>query len=187
MSATLSFLESDVFNSLRALILTMVPGIEVVRAQANRVPEPAGSDFIVMTQILRTRLATNIDVYTDHYPSSPGVGAIRQATQFDVQLDVHGPASGDSVQIISTLWRDEYTTDFFDAGTIDVQALYASAPRQVPFINAEDQYENRWTIDLSMQINQVVTVPQDFADTVVVEVNPGTNTGIVSVDAVYPP
>lgn len=179
VSATLSFLESDVFNSLRALILTMVPGIEVVRAQANRVPEPAGSDFIVMTQILRTRLATNIDVYTDHYPSSPGVGAIRQATQFDVQLDVHGPASGDSVQIISTLWRDEYTTDFFDAGTIDVQALYASAPRQVPFINAEDQYENRWTIDLSMQINQVVTVPQDFADEV--------DVGIISVDAVYPP
>lgn len=180
MSATLSFSESDVFNSLRGLLMTMVPsGVEIIRAEGNRVPEPAGSDFIVMTQVLRTRLATNTDVYTDGYPVTPGIGTLRQPTQFDVQLDVHGPASADNIHIISTLWRDEYSTLYFDRGPIDIQALYASEPRQAPFINAEDQYEYRWTIDLSMQINPLVIVPQDFGDVL--------DVGIVSVDVVYPP
>jgi hypothetical protein len=85
-------------------------------------------------------------------------------TQLDVQLDVHGPASGDNAQILSTLLRDEYATQQFDDGDLDLQALYASDPRQVPFVNAENQWEERWSVTVSLQANLTVQVPQEFAD-----------------------
>ena len=46
-------------------------------------------------------------------------------------------------------------------------------------MNAEQQFENRWTIDVVMQANQVVTVPQQFASALNVE--------LIEVDATYPP
>jgi hypothetical protein len=180
MSATLSFTEADLFVVLQALLVQMLPtGIEVVRSQVNRVPEPQGTNFVTMTPLFRVRLETNADTYVDGFPSAPGVKSALAPTRFDVQIDVHGPASADNVQIISTLWRDEYTTAYFDASPINAQALYASDPRQIAFDNAESQYEDRWSIDLSMQVNQVVQLDQQFAGTLV--------TGIINVDVVFPP
>ncbi len=43
----------------------MWTGVEVVKAQVNRVPEPRAGDFVVMTEILRRRLATNVDLPQD--------------------------------------------------------------------------------------------------------------------------
>lgn len=178
--ATLSFTETDVFETLRGLLLTMVPaGVEIIRAQVNRVAEPKGTDFIVMTQVLRTRLSTNVDTYSDGFPNDPSVKNALQSTRLDIQIDVHGPASADNTQIISTLFRDDFSTDYFDRSGIDAQALYASDPQQVPFLNGEEQWESRWTMDLSIQINQVVQVGQEFADKLVA--------GLIDVDVVFPP
>ena len=46
-------------------------------------------------------------------------------------------------------------------------------------INDQQQYEWRWVVEAMLQANQVVSVPQQFADQVTVE--------IISVDASYPP
>lgn len=181
MSVTLDVTESAIFGALGGLLASMLPtGLEVIRAQDNRVPEPGAANFVVMTPILRKRLETNTDTFvgTDDPIPALGITSSLQPTQLDVQIDVHGPLSADNVQIISTLWRDEYSTSYFDRGTVPMQALYASDPRQVAFIDAEDQYETRWIIDLSMQINATVTLPQDFADALYV--------GIINVDATYP-
>lgn len=242
MAVTLSFTEGDVFTALRGfLVQIMPPKTEIVRAQINRVPEPKSTNFLVLTQILRTRLETNIDSTEDvifhgaiadteltvsgvltgaifvgalidglgvtagtsitgfgsglgdvgTYVVSPsqavsgpvsmyaGVSRAMAPTQFDIQIDVHGPAAGDNVQLISTLFRDEFATDYFDNCPIDIQALYASDPRQIPFINGEAQWESRWSIDVSLQVNQVAQVPQQFADTL--------DVGLIDVDAVFPP
>jgi hypothetical protein len=85
-------------------------------------------------------------------------------TQLSIQVDVHGPSAGDNVRIISTLIRSEYGTTAFAASGFDVTPLYASAPRFVPFINAEQQYEYRWSVDVELQVNPFVLTPQQFAD-----------------------
>jgi len=183
-SPSLDLTETIAFTALRGLLLTMVAGaaapVAVVQGDINRVPEPVGSDFIVMWPLFRVRLGTNVDTYfADDDSPLPDVKLILQPTRFDVQLNVHGPNSGDNVQLISTLFRDEYSTSYFDAGTTAMQALYTSDPRYMPFDNAEKQREKRWVIDLSLQINPVVTVPQQFSDVV----TPTT----VNVEGVYPP
>lgn len=107
-----------------------------------------------------------------------GAAQITQHTKVTIQLDVHGPLSSDNSQIISTLMRDEYATQkFLDLGD-DAAPLYADDPKQMPFINEGQQYENRWVVEAVLQANQVVTIPQQFADAVVV--------GLLDVDAVYP-
>lgn len=166
MSATLSLTESQTFAALRTVLLALLPaGIEVIRAEVNRVAEPAAPDFVVMSPTLRDRLSTDIDTFTDQPVAVPPV-ALRnteQRTQVTIQLDIHGPNSADNAQKISTLMRSEYATIAFAATGLPIQPLYAESPRQAPFINGENQYECRWTVDVVLQANPVVGTPQDFA------------------------
>lgn len=205
--------------------------VEVFVGQANRVPEPAVTDFVVMTPIRRERLATNVDTSADAAftasiagtlmsvttilvggpialgatlfgsvggtaglvagttitaqvsGTTGGVGTYRvsasqnkssrplaagqtqamQPTEVVVQFDVHGPNSADNAQIISTLFRDDYGVRAIEEENESVTPLYADDPRQLPFINAEQQYEDRWVIEAHLQVNPIVTVPQQYA------------------------
>lgn len=242
MSASISQTESQELTVLRAFLIEILPAsVVVIRAGINRVPEPIGTDFVVMTPIMRPPLSTNVETSTEipmtasiagtlmtvtalvgppaiakgmavsgagvavasvittlgtgtggigTYTVKPsqtvasgsifaGTKAILRPTEYTVQLDVHGPASADNAQIISTLLRDNYACDFFTASSIDMQTLYASGPRQLFFNNGEQQYEERWIVDSCMQINPVVSVAQQFAGTV--------DLGLINVDVTYPP
>jgi len=205
--------------------LSVVPsGVEVFRAQINRVPEPAGTNFIEMTPIFQERFAYNVDslvealfigsivgtaltitsvsagalsiglqIYGDGIAANTvvtalgtgtggtgtytvnnsqtfaggsiqaGTNEIEQYTQVTVQLDVHGPSSADNAQVITTLFRDQYASQMFYQSGFDMAPLYTSDPRQSPFMNGEQQYEDRWTIDLVLQANPVLSVPLQFA------------------------
>jgi hypothetical protein len=179
-SVSLTNTETQAVTLLRAFLLLILPsGIEIIRAEVNRVSEPLGPDFVLITPISRVRLSTNVVTYSDGYPTAPGTRAAVQPTQATFQIDVHGPNSADNSQIISTLLRDEYAAIYFAQSGVGIMPLYAGEPRQVPFDNGENQTEWRWTLDAVLQINTTVTTSQDFAATVTV--------GINNVDATYPP
>ncbi|HEX2753723.1 MAG TPA: hypothetical protein VHP34_11585 [Alphaproteobacteria bacterium] len=95
---------------------------------------------------------------------SSGQELFLQPTKVIIQLDVHGPNSADNAQTISTLFRDDYAFQFFKTSGFDVAPLYADDPKQMPFLNGEQQVENRWVIDAAIQANQIVRAPQQFAD-----------------------
>ena len=116
---------------------------------------------------------------------SAGAATATQNSDVVVQLDFHGgndTLAGDMAQTVSTLLRDPYGVTFF--GSLapplnGVVPLYADDPRQMPFINAESQYEWRWVLEAHLQVNQTVSVPQLYADAAAVEVE--------DVSALYPP
>lgn len=179
MPATISLHESDVFTALRTFLLGILPaGVEVVKAQDNGVAEPVGPDFVTMNAITMPRLATNVDTYTDP-GTGPGTRNSLASMAMHVQLDVHGPNSADNTAIIATLFRDEYGCNSFASVNSQIQPLYCEEPKQMPFINGENQFEQRWIIDAAIQYNPITQTPQDFAEAVTVQ--------IVSVDAAYPP
>lgn len=130
-----------------------------------------GTYEVSVSQTLSTRLL------------SSGAKSVEQGAMMIVQLDFHSanPSdAGDMAQTVSTLFRDEFATDHFAEQDPPVATpLYADDPRRVPFENDQQQYEWRWVVEVCMQVNQVVAVPQQYADAVEVE--------LVSVDAVYPP
>lgn len=198
MPITISMTEAQVLTVLRSFLLSVLPeGIEVVRGQQNRVPEPEGDDFVVLWPLMRERLSTNVDAYLDNgqpYAApnmpgttfyTPGQRNTTQAIRMTVQVDVHGPASGDNAQIVATLFRDRYACEFFRRGIsinaedghpieaetgfvvltepIDIAPLYANDPRMIPFADGEQEIEERWTVDLVLQANPFVTVPQQSA------------------------
>lgn len=75
----------DVQAAVRAFLLSiMPPGMEIVRGLDNRVPEPQGADFIVLTPIRRERLATNIHSSADCAFTASITGAVM--TVADMQL-----------------------------------------------------------------------------------------------------
>lgn len=104
-----------------------------------------------------------------------GGRSLTQPTKITMQMDVHGPLSADNAQILTTLLRDQYAVD---ALAPTCAPLYASDPDQLPFINGEDQVEERWSIDAVLQANIVVVIPVQFAGALTI--------GLIDVDAVYP-
>jgi hypothetical protein len=85
-----------------------------------------------------------------------------QPTKITVQIDVHGPNAGDNAQIITTVFRDEYAVESFASSGYDVAPLYCDDAKQVPYINGENQFEGRWSIDAVMHCNPVIVTPQQF-------------------------
>lgn len=112
-------------------------------------------------------------------PVSAGADFVTQAGEFVIQLDVHGPASAEYAQTITTLFRDAYAVETFAQLTELISPLYADDPKQIPFINAENQYEDRWVVEAHLQANQTLSVPAQYMDDVEV--------GLIDVDATFPP
>ena len=183
MNVTLTLTESEALAALRSFLVSILPnGTEVLRTEINRVAEPIGPNFVMMTPSARIRLSTGTDTYDDPI-SQGGTGlgskAVMTPTELVVSCDVYGPDAANLAQIMTTLLRDDVAFEAMDASGLDMQLLFAEDANQIPFVNGEQQIEFRWTFEVHLQINPVVTVEQDFADTVV--------TGVISVDVEYPP
>ena len=98
-----------------------------------------------------------------------GLHNMLQKTEITLQLDVHGPNSASNAQIISTVARDGWVCEALAYSGI--QPLYAAEARQVAFINAESQFEDRYVVELCLQGNPTVGVAQQFADEVEIELH----------------
>lgn len=238
--------ESNALAAMRSFLLAVLPsGTDVIAATGNRVPEPQGTNFVVMTPIRGDRIETNIDDYLDvkftgsisgttltvssvafgtvqvgstifganvasgttilaqltgtsggagTYQIQPsqsvsletmasGGETIELRQQELIQLDFHSAdtSAGDMANTVQALFRDDYAVQQFAGQTpaYSVVPLHADAARYLPFINESQQYEWRWVVEAMLQVNSVVSVPQQFADSVAVTT--------VSVDAAYPP
>lgn len=109
---------------------------------------------------------------------------IAQAVKWAIQLDFHSRdprVAGDAAVTFSTLFRDAYAVESFAAQSpaTGVVPLYCEDPKLVPFTQDQQQYEERWVVEALLQANVIVSVPQQFADAVSVQ--------LIDVDAVYPP
>jgi hypothetical protein len=117
-------------------------------------------------------LETNTDSYT------ATTKTVMRPTQYTIQIDCYGQLASDRAQTIASLLRDSYAVDQFAAQGFDIAPLYAGDAQQMPLIDGEEQYEERWTFDAVLQFNPVITLPEDTADTL--------SAGIINVDSTYP-
>lgn len=110
---------------------------------------------------------------------SAGNQQLMQEAIATIQLDFHSAdtTGGDMAETFTTTFRDEFAVDFFAGLAAPLNTLvplYTEEPKQIPFINDQQQYEWRWIVEAKLQANQIVPVPQQFADV--------TSVQIVSVD-----
>lgn len=162
-----SITQSQVQVSLRALLVAILPANwEVVQGQDSRVSEPAGN-FVIMTSISRTRLETNGYSYAPPPAGQmiPGTLTTTQPMQVTFQLDFHSANpfdASDAAVVVSTLFRSDIAVDALAQLGTPISPLYADDPKQIPFLNAEQQYETRWVLDAVLQVNAGVVYGQDF-------------------------
>lgn len=148
--------QDPMFIALRAFILTLVTGVEVVQGLGNGVPMPEGA-FIALTATGQRRLATNEDTY-----NLINARDVKQSTEYSIQIDCYGPNSSDYATAICMMLRDPYGCDMLLP--YGCQPLYSSDPTQSALINGEENYEQRWMLTAVLQFNPVITVPHEYAD-----------------------
>ncbi len=177
MSVTVAPVFSDVYTALVSFIQgALGTSVPVIQGLGNRVPMPGVSPgFVAITLLGERRLSYTIDSW-DMSAGSPTTGTAEQKIEVAIQMDFYGPSSGDWAATISTLFRDDYGVQ---ALAPTCAPLYADDARMIPLINAEDQYEQRWSLDARLQYNPVVTVSAAFAD--------ATSITPISVTEAYPP
>lgn len=164
-------LQQAAFNTLAGFIASLVD-CPVLRSQVNRVSMPSGS-VIYITPTGASALAVSVDSFTATTQN------VRRSTQLDYQVDCYGAGAADRAQTIVTLLRDGYACDQFAAANPAVQPLYAGDTRQIPLIDGEEQYVERWTFDAVLQVKPTVSVP--------IQSMTAAQVGLINVDRTYPP
>lgn len=152
----LSTTDKQLFNALCAVLLAIVD-CEVIRVPTNRVSMPKGG-FITMSPAELMPLSTNVDTYTETTKT------ITRPTQVSIQLDCYGAGSADRAVAISMLLRDDSGCELFAAQPGGIQPLYATDPAQLPLVNGEEQYEQRWMFKAVLQYNPALSVEQQSAN-----------------------
>jgi hypothetical protein len=175
MAVTVTPTQSQLLTKIKAFIADIVPvGVTVIQGLGNRAAIPSGP-FVAMTVLNQRRLATNDEAYTDDYPYF-GSRSVSASWQVNVQMDFYGPESGNWAAAFCTLFRDDYGCDFLAP---ECQPLYADTPKLAPWVSSEAQWVHRWTVSAAFNWRELVTVSQQFADALEVE--------LVEVDAEFPP
>lgn len=161
MSAPIQYVPSialdSVFDALGTFIQPFVGSAQVIRAQVNRVAMPVGS-FVELTEIASTDLEVPYQWYDGVNSQSDIVGPKRLM----IQADFYGAQAGDWCAALKTVWRTPYATAQFPAG---IAPLYCDDGNESPLITGEEQYERRWILNMLLQYNPVICVPQLAADT----------------------
>lgn len=171
MAVVMDIDDQDVFKAMRVFLQSFIPlTVQVVQAQDNRVPMPKGG-FVTMNNTSMDRLSFNIDSYAVNQDKS-----ILTPTKYSMQLDFYGPLSQTWAMQTVALFRDEYATEIFPS---NIQPLYADDPVQIPLIDGEAQYEQRWKLVASLQYNPIQsTTKQSML---------GVDIGLAPIDQTFQP
>lgn len=106
-----------------------------------------------MNNVGMDRISFNID----NYQSTTQGKTILTPFRYSLQLDFYGENAQNWCAEAVSLFRDEYATDIFPS---NIQPLYADDPIQIPLIDGESQYEQRWKLVTSLQYNPILTTTQ---------------------------
>jgi len=131
------------------------------QSQDNRVPMPI-DQFCILTPIVFKRIST-----TKTTSVSIGSAALySEIRQLDVQLDVYGDRSAERAIAVETVFRSGLLYDIIQSKDKRIAPLYSSTATQAAMINSEAQWQNRYLVMLSLQVNMTLIAKQKYFDSV---------------------
>lgn len=152
----------DAANSIRKFLVYLFPeGVEIIYAQENNVPVPAG-DYILINVVGNSKKSSNRRTY-----GADGSVSLWTPYEASVQLDFFGDGGGDRFALFSALWFDDFAFDWFAQNDTVCRPLYCNDGIQTPFLNESDNFEQRWMANAFLQVNQTIVLEQPIA------INPG--------------
>jgi hypothetical protein len=159
--------EDAIFDSLWGWVASLFdPSIapQIFKGYQNLTSTPYGT-YIVISAGVKERFNQGTRSYA--FNATTGAGTVTQlrSTQYMWQVDVYGPQSVDWSDIVSIAWRSNTAADAQIMAGAPIVPLFADEPQQLNIVNAEDQMESRYMVKLYGQVNQTVTLAQQFATT----------------------
>ena len=149
----------QVIDALGSYVQIFTP-VQIIRGNVNRTAMPI-SPFIELTEIASSSINKPIETYI----SADQTEIINEHTRLEVQIDLYGWELSDTVKALHSSFRTIWASDQFPTW---VMPLYCSEPMKMPVPNGEEQYEQRWTMRLSLQYNPAIIVPQQSMLTAVI-------------------
>lgn len=141
------------------------------QAQANGVPMPKG-EFCILTPLRFTRLGSTKEINQDTgLPATSAIG-YTETRQADIQIDIYGAAAGDRAIALETTFASSYAYDKIKAIDQRVAPLYSTAAIQAPMIDAEQQWQERYTMTVSLQVHITVSFPMGYFDKAQITIEP---------------
>lgn len=158
MAAVITPTEDQVFDAMWAWVVSLFDvSVQpyVFKGFQNMTATPYNS-YVVVSPGVKERQ----DQIRRTYDSANSLVNEQRHTTYAYQVDCYGQAGPDYADIISVAWRSMWACDQLDGAVIT--PLYADEPTQLNFSNGEQQYEQRFMLRLYAQVNQTVSLPQDF-------------------------
>ena len=156
--------EQEIYNEIWDYLTALFPSLPVVQGLQNNSPLPHNA--IVMTLMPYTQ---DLDQSQYHHDSEAQESMIQGSKLQMMQLDFYGDNAFNDVTKVATLWRSMHTTEALKG----VQPLYANNPRNLEYVNEQDQYEKRFLLEIALQYNPYYTYAEQSADAMpTLETNP---------------
>lgn len=128
----------------------------VVRGYVNKVSKPKTNDYVLITPMSMTRLATN----RHEWQGEKSLETITQPVRRRVQIDCFGSMAAVWAKILSTLLRDYVGCDFLKP--YGIAPLFVEDPQEMASDTGEEQYVPRFMLGAMLQQNDLVGTALDF-------------------------
>ena len=166
--------ELAIATALQAWIMAMLPldGNHVIQAHDNRVDMPT-DPFIVISHLSRTPLSTPWSILNDTTVQATENEVVNLSIEYKYQLDCYGSQAADYIMVLHVLMRSDATSEWFAAygltNGLAIDTLYADDPTHTAIVNAEAQYEERWTLRMRLNVVEQVYMPINFMGAAIIK------------------
>lgn len=162
--------QDQIQTQLRSFLLAVLPaGVDVLEAQVNRVPEPSGPSYVLMTPTRFDRIETNVDSYADAAFVGSFSGTTMTITAVDPrfpdgaievgsQVFASGLPAGTFVTALGTGTGQEGTYTVGNSATLGSRVVSAGAELV--------EQAQRWTYQLDFHGDPAADISGDMASTV---------------------
>lgn len=195
--------EADFMLALHGYIanVTGLDAVRIFRGNQSRMVLPKNGAYCIYTPIIRERRGTNVYSFdaTDKPDDENGVDTMTALVLVDVQVDFYADGAAQHAQDLEIASRSYMGTDYFKGNGVDVRVVTAQNPRNLTGIDASNQYEERWSVTITAEVNSSITANLPWFEDVRFQrvkeiIPPGggepvevTLPGIVNVDVEFPP
>jgi hypothetical protein len=162
MAATLTPTEDQIFNAVWSLIaqyFATPDQANIFKGFQNWTTQPVGTYAVISPGVM----VRQDQASRDYDPTNGLVKIVRHST-YSYQVDCYGPLGADWANTIAIGWRSPWSCDNNAAPAV-FTPLYADEPQQLNVINGSLVFEQRFLTKLYLQVNQTVSLPQDFFST----------------------
>jgi hypothetical protein len=165
MSSFNTPIDQLVVAAVQSLVMTTLglPMSQVITAHENGVPMPL-DDFVMISHLSHKLYSTPHITY-----DNVSVETVNQPMDYPFQLDFYGDGASDKATTVQALFKTDVATTLFEAfgaaNGLVIEPLYAEDANHTAITNEENQYEERWTVKVHVNvIFSIATVQQFFAN-----------------------